>query len=108
MKHERLMGHNMKTSILLASLLAAAISSAHAAGTATFTHRPRAPENRRTAAITNHQITGVLPRALRGGHPLEILNPFAPPKYGTAEENVSLDPNVPGKGQGIKFFSITF
>lgn len=108
MKHERLTNHNMKTSILLASLLAAAMSSAHAASTATFTHRHRSPENQRTPAITDQQITGVLPRAIRGGHPLEMLNPFAPSKYGTAEENVSLDPNVPGKGQGIKFFSITF
>lgn len=108
MKHERLTDHNMKTSILLASLLAAATSWAHAASTAKFTHRHRAPENRRTPAIRDQRVTGVLPRAIRGGHLFEMLNPFAPPKYGMAEENVSLDPNVPGKGQGIKFFSITF
>jgi hypothetical protein len=98
----------MKTSILFAALLAAVVSSAHAASTATFTHRHRAPENRRKPSITDPQVTGVIPRAIRGGHPLEMLNPFAAPKYGTAEESVSLDPNVPGKGQGIKFFSITF
>jgi len=39
----------------------------------------------------------VIPRAIRGGNPLQMLNPFAPAKYGTAEENVSLDPNVPEK-----------
>jgi hypothetical protein len=37
-----------------------------------------------------------------------MLNPFAPAKYGTAEENVSLDPNVPGKWNGINLFSISF
>jgi hypothetical protein len=37
-----------------------------------------------------------------------MLNPLAPAKYGTAEENVSLDPDVPGKGSGIKVFSISF
>jgi hypothetical protein len=50
----------------------------------------------------------VIPRALRGGDPLQMLNPRAPAKYGTAGENVSLDPDVPGKGNGIKFFSISF
>jgi hypothetical protein len=50
----------------------------------------------------------VIPSAIRGGDPLQMLNPRAPAKYGTAEENVSLDPDVPGKGNGIKFFSISF
>ena len=49
-----------------------------------------------------------IPRAIRGGNPLQMLNPFAPAKYGTAEENVSLDPEVPGKGNGINLFSISF
>jgi hypothetical protein len=50
----------------------------------------------------------VIPRAIRGGNPLQMLNPLAPAKYGTAEENVSLDPDVPGKWNGIKLFSISF
>jgi hypothetical protein len=50
----------------------------------------------------------VIPRAIRGGHPLQMLNPFAPAKYGTAEESVSLDPDVPGKGNGINFVTISF
>jgi hypothetical protein len=37
-----------------------------------------------------------------------MLNPFAPAKYGTGEENVSLDPDVPGKANGINLFSISF
>jgi len=37
-----------------------------------------------------------------------MLNPRAPAKYGTGEENVSLDPDIPGKGNGINFFSISF
>jgi hypothetical protein len=52
--------------------------------------------------------TGVIPLPLRGSHPLQMLNPIAPAKYGSAEENVSLDPNLPGQGSGIKLFSISF
>jgi hypothetical protein len=37
-----------------------------------------------------------------------MLNPLAPAKYGTAEENVLLDPDAPGKWNGIKLLSISF
>jgi hypothetical protein len=37
-----------------------------------------------------------------------MLNPFAPAKYGTAEENVVQDPDVPGKWDGIKLLGISF
>jgi hypothetical protein len=37
-----------------------------------------------------------------------MLNPFAPPRYSTAEENVSFDPDVPGKANGINFFRVSF
>jgi hypothetical protein len=37
-----------------------------------------------------------------------MLNPLAPAKYGTAEENVLLDPDRPGKWDGIKLLVIPF
>jgi hypothetical protein len=37
-----------------------------------------------------------------------MLNQFAPEKDGTAEENAVLDPDVPGRGDGIKLFSVSF
>src|SRR5919201_3788003 len=43
---------------------------------------------------------GVIPRAARGGHPLQMLNPFAPARYGTAQQSVSLKPEHPGKSNG--------
>ena len=64
------------------------------------THRP--------VTLPRMAVSGVVPRAIRGGNPLEMLNPFAPAKYGTAEENVSLDPDLPGKANGISFFSVSF
>jgi hypothetical protein len=50
---------------------------------------------------------GVLARASRGGNPLQMLNPKAPAVYGTAEDNVFLDPET-GKWKGIKLLTINF
>ena len=50
---------------------------------------------------------GVLARAARGGNPLQMLNPKAPAVYGTAEDNVYLDPET-GKWKGIKLLTINF
>jgi hypothetical protein len=75
--------------------------------TASFESRHHARQTHRPAPLSQ-QVSGVIPRAIRGGNALQMLNPFAPAKYGTAEESVSLDPDVPGKGNGIKFFSISF
>jgi hypothetical protein len=37
-----------------------------------------------------------------------MLNPLAPAKYGTADESVSVDPDVHGRVNGIIFVSIPF
>ena len=76
--------------------------------TALFESRHHARQTYRPATLSERDVSGVVPRAIRGGHPLQMLNPLAPAKYGTADENVSLDPDVPGKGNGINFFSISF
>ena len=56
--------------------------------------------------VKKETVEGVLPRAARG-NPLQMLNPKAPAKYGTAEESVVLDPDT-GKWKGIKLFTINF
>ncbi|MEY2485398.1 MAG: hypothetical protein QOH39_1046 [Verrucomicrobiota bacterium] len=76
--------------------------------TASFESKHHAGQTHRPAVLSEPSVSGVIPRAIRSGNPLQMLNPFAPAKYGTAEENVSLDPDVPGKGNGINFFSISF
>lgn len=76
--------------------------------TASFESRHHAHQTHRPATPSQRAISGMIPRAIRGGNPLQMLNPLAPAKYGTAEEDVSLDPDVPGKGNGINFFSISF
>jgi hypothetical protein len=58
--------------------------------------------------IYKQKVDGVVPRAFQpGGNPLQMLNPWAPGKYGTAEEHVVLDPET-GKWKGIKLFTFNF
>lgn len=71
--------------------------------------RPPQPRQRGTPApITARDVTGVVPRAIRGGNPVQMLNPRAPAKYGTAEQSVTLKPDGSGKWNGIKLFTINF
>ena len=51
------------------------------------------------------EMTGAVPRAVRGGNPLQMVNPLAPPRYGTAAQSVLLEPYT-GKWNGIKLFEI--
>jgi hypothetical protein len=74
----------------------------------------RAPISKKTnrpppaPPIQRENVTGVIPRAFQpGGNPLQMLNPKAPAKYGTAEEHVVLDPET-GKWKGIKLFTFNF
>ena len=57
--------------------------------------------------IYRENVQGVVPRAVRGGNPLQMLNPNAPARYGTAEQSVVIDPET-GKWKGIKLFEIFF
>jgi len=58
--------------------------------------------------ISKQEVDGVIPRAFQaGGNPLQMLNPAAPAKYGTAEQHVVIDPET-GKWKGIKLFSFNF
>jgi hypothetical protein len=74
---------------------------------ASFEHRRQAREAQRSVALSPHKVSGVIPRAIAGGNPLQMLNPFAPAQYGTAAESVSVDPDVP-RIDGIKLLSISF
>ena len=109
----------MKTKILIACLASGLLTLGQAARAAanpatarshavSFESRHHARQTHRPTTLSEQNISGVIPRAIRGGNPLQMLNPLAPAKYGTAEENVSLDPDVPGKWNGINLFSISF
>ena len=100
----------MRTKTLVACLATALLTLGQPAWAArnSFESRQHVRQTHRPAILSRTAVSGVIPRAIRGGNPLQMLNPFAPAKYGTADENVSVDPDVPGKVNGINFVSISF
>ena len=72
--------------------------------------------------LVRPEVQGVVPRAFSDSrNPLQMLNPWAPPRYGTWVESTLFDPGIPayrrlnafdpdypGKWKGIKFFEILF
>ena len=107
------MKRSMLTIVFVAALVAcgqlsAATSQRASSHSTTLVQRRHSVQSHRPAAEARPQVTGVIPRAIRSGNPLQMLNPFAPAKYGTAEENAVLDPDVPGRGDGIKLLSVSF
>jgi hypothetical protein len=90
-------------SILIATAIAA---SADPRGLSAPANKKRAKVEK-PATITRSDARGVIPRAVRGGNPLQMLNPKAPAKYGTAEQSVSYNPFT-GKYDQIKLVEIVF
>src|SRR5438046_829717 len=86
--------------------LLVAISQHASSHSTTVVQRRHSVKSQRPATEAGPQVTGVIARAIRSGNPLQMLNPLAPAKYGTAEENVLLDPDRPGKWDGIKLLGI--
>jgi hypothetical protein len=100
----------MRTKTLTACLAIGLLTLGQPASAArnSFESRQHARQSQRPAILSRPAVSGVIPRAIRGGNPLQMLNPFASAQYGTAGENVSVDPDVPGKVNGINFVSISF
>jgi hypothetical protein len=68
----------------------------------------RAMEKRPTVT-EGAKVEGALPKAFGAGrNPLQMLNPWAPARYGNWVENTVFDPNHPGKWNGIKLLEIVF
>jgi hypothetical protein len=88
------------------SILVALVATT--AGAQTFKARQKKlPRPSPPPVVRKDNTDGVLPRAARGGNPLQMLNPRAPAKYGTAQQSVAVDPDT-GKWRGIKLFTINF
>jgi len=52
------------------------------------------------------QVTGVVKQAVDMKKPLQLINPFAPEKYGDGSEDVSWDPDNQDKPKGIILFGL--
>jgi hypothetical protein len=109
----------MKTILILGLVVAAITASASAQNFTAPARTQQVQRKKAPAPISRRDVTGVIPRAIRGGNPLQMLNPRAPARYGTAQESllyeptyahrsVNSDPNYPGKWRGIKFFTFLF
>ena len=59
--------------------------------------------------IVNGKLTfsGSGVEAVKTKRPLQLLNPLAPPQYGSPEDNLARDP-INGKVTGLKIFAIKF
>jgi hypothetical protein len=86
------------------------IALAATASAQTF-RTPATPKHTRrptpSPAVYKNDVQGVIPRALHGGNPFQMLNPGAPAKYGTADQSVIIDADN-GKWNGIKLLEIAF
>jgi hypothetical protein len=88
--------------LLIALAVTASAQTFQAPATKRTVKRPSPPP-----PVYRENVQGVVPRAVRGGNPLQMLNPKAPARYGTAAQSVLLDPDT-GKWRGIKLFEILF
>ena len=105
----------MKTCLLgLLCLIAFGVSSAFAQTYHAPITKKQQQQVRPAPPINQVKVGGVIPRAFRGGNPLQMLNPKAPAKYGTSQEAVVFHPRDLGapweieKWKGIKFFVFEF
>jgi hypothetical protein len=100
----------MKRKTVIVCLISGFLTVAQPAWSApnSFEARQHTRQTRPPATLSTRQVSGVIPRATRDGNALQMLNPFAPAKYGTGYESVSVDSDVPGKVNGIIFASIPF
>jgi hypothetical protein len=100
----------MKKLLILGVVMLVAVSSyaePHKKSFTTGTKGPKHGPSPSPPPITTRESDGVILRAVRGGNPLQMLNPKAPAKYGTAAQSVVFDP-ITGKWRGIKLFEIVF
>jgi hypothetical protein len=51
--------------------------------------------------------SGIAVQVVKTRNPLQLVNPAAAPKYGSAEDNVLRDPTT-GRASGLRIFSIRF
>jgi hypothetical protein len=65
---------------------------------------PREPNETKINGIT---YSGILVQLATTDQPLELINPFAPSEYGSAQDNTVLDP-ITGRPSGLKLLSIEF
>ena len=57
--------------------------------------------------LGNVKLEGVAVQVIKAPNPLQLINPFAPPEYGSGYRNVVYG-SMPGKVIGVKVLAVTF
>lgn len=99
----------MKKYLFAAFVLAlAAAGTAHAQSfSAPINQKPRERVDRATIPPVTRGEAGAIPRAARGGNPLQILNPRAPRRYfAHPNDTITYDQNNPSHVTGIILFGL--
>jgi len=97
----------MKKYLVVAFFVAvASISTASAQSFSASVNEKRRVQ-RAPASVYARPVAGAIPRAIRGGNPVQMLNPSAPQRYyGAVNDTVTYDQDNPSRITGIIFFGI--
>jgi hypothetical protein len=79
-----------------------------AAAAATGKLETQFPKPRPPSAAPLIPNIGVVQVAIKSGHPLQMINPAAPARYGDGQDRAMHDPKDPGKPKGIVVFGWSF
>ncbi len=64
------------------------------------------PQQPNEVKINGRTYSGSMVETVKTRNPLQMVNPAAPPEYGSWEENTMID--FSGSGTGLKLFAISF
>ena len=67
--------------------------------------KPKASNEFRTQS--KRTLSGIAVQMFKTDNALQLINPFAPAKYGSADQNITRNP-VTGRASGLKILSIGF
>ena len=86
----------------------ASIASAQTYRSPIGKQQPVRPTGVKPAPVTQtREYEGAVPRGVRGGNPLQMLNPLAPARYGTSAQGIIYEPYT-WKWNGFKLFEIVW
>ena len=108
----------MKTLLALVFCFALLSAKAQATRTENLLESTGTQRGKQAAALTreakpneivkgNVTYSGIAVQAVKTSNPIQLFNPAAPARYGSAEDNTLRDP-MTGRSSGLKIFSIRF
>ncbi len=108
----------MKKLVVLVCALGALTAHAQVTSAERLIESAKPQRGKQTSALTpegkaneivkgNVAYNGVAVQLVKASNPLQLFNPAAPARYGSAQDNVLRDPTT-GLAAGLKFLSLRF